>query len=309
MNIFDFNVVKMAQMSGCRAKTIPGLVRYLKYHNYDNLYYCRYKNKNFFTGARFEPTVRYTVYGKLNREELSKKHRYIAKTVLDFDLSKEASEVCRQNNRRKRAWRLAESTIYSYLHNDFTVNTFRQYGWTYARYIPHYHSCVHVYQSGKTIEYFREKKLFRRIFAPAGLTFGVDSLGAFVKSKDGTDYHLNKHDLQNKTFAKHIRAKLHEKRLSIRRQKATEKATKRYLEVKNHQMATCRVNLDDSLKSGNCLEGTLRFAEVKLKIGRENLLAGRHLTHVSGEVLLKTGDPRAKNAVERAWMRETLVSI
>ena len=72
------------------------------------------------------------------------------------------------------------------------------------------------------------------------------------------------------------------------------------------------VTLEDSRKAGNCIEGTLQFAERKLKIDRKTILDSSYLFMIPAYKLLKVAGAdidRVRNTIRIAWMRETLVSI
>lgn len=77
-------------------------------------------------------------------------------------------------------------------------------------------------------------------------------------------------------------------------------------------LKTTRVTLHDSRHAGNCTEGSLRFAEHKLGIPRQEVLAAGHLLNVSSERVMAVAngqhDP-AYRACYAAWLRETIVSI
>ena len=75
------------------------------------------------------------------------------------------------------------------------------------------------------------------------------------------------------------------------------------------QAPTVRVNLYDSRRAGNCVEGSLRYVESRLHIAREDILSAPWLMGVSGSRLLGDNNPRVQSAVRYAWMRETMVSI
>ena len=69
------------------------------------------------------------------------------------------------------------------------------------------------------------------------------------------------------------------------------------------------VLLEDSRRAGNCVEGSLQFAERRLGLPREAVLAGQWFVSVPGCRLLATGDRRAEMAVRAAFQRETTIAI
>jgi hypothetical protein len=161
----------------------------------------------------------------------------------------------------------------------------------------------------KTVEVWQERKMVRRIKAPYRLRFGSDSLGVFVVSKDGTEYHPDSREWTISPFESVVRMALSRKRRTARVNAILLREQKHISKIRDRQLPSCRVTLDDSRRAGNCVEGSLRFAESRLSMSREDIIAGSHLVHVSGARLLATGDGRARRAVEAAWQRETLVSI
>ena len=79
-------------------------------------------------------------------------------------------------------------------------------------------------------------------------------------------------------------------------------------------LGNTRVNLNDSRKAGNCIEGTLRFCEKYLKLDRKTILDAGYLISVPAIKILKIAkntinEERAMNACRIAWMRETTISI
>lgn len=73
-----------------------------------------------------------------------------------------------------------------------------------------------------------------------------------------------------------------------------------------------RVTLEDSRRAGNCVEGSLAFAERKLGMSREEIVVAGHLFSVPANRLIAVanGDlPRIEAAIKIAWLRETTVSI
>jgi len=153
----------------------------------------------------------------------------------------------------------------------------------------------------------------RTIPAPAGMKFDHDSLGLrLVRLSDGMEYHPNAYDLRVKGFAGWMRDRMAVIFVARRDAKRAAARLAQEAAIMSRELGSVRVTLDDSRKSGNCVEGTLRFAEIRLGITREEILAGGHLFSVSASRLGKfaSSEPeRVKAAITRAWMRETAVSI
>jgi hypothetical protein len=77
-------------------------------------------------------------------------------------------------------------------------------------------------------------------------------------------------------------------------------------------LPTTRVTLSDSRRAGNCVEGTLRFAETKLGIDRAAAISGGHLLTVPASLVMAKANGQsehARRACYAAWLRETTVSI
>lgn len=156
--------------------------------------------------------------------------------------------------------------------------------------------------------------------APAGMHFAVDDNGVYlVRLSDGMDYHPTAQDWTAKDFATRVRRAMAE---NYKRRQAAKNAEKiaaknskeaaRLEKIYRRDLATTCVTLSDSRRAGNCVEGTLRFAELKLKVSREEVLSAAHLFTVPATKLLAVanGDmQRVEAAVKIAWSRETLVSI
>lgn len=68
-----------------------------------------------------------------------------------------------------------------------------------------------------------------------------------------------------------------------------------------------RVTLRDSRNAGNCVVGSLEFAK-RHKLSEEHV-TGLNCPGMRGDVLLRSGDYRAKDAVFAAWQRETTICI
>lgn len=77
-------------------------------------------------------------------------------------------------------------------------------------------------------------------------------------------------------------------------------------------IASTRVTLEDSRKAGNCIEGSLVFAQRKLGISRQEILAGGHLFAIPASKILAAANgqkEQAEGAVKAAWIRETMICI
>ena len=96
-----------------------------------------------------------------------------------------------------------------------------------------------------------------------------------------------------------------EHRAELEKQAAQQRHLLSFFEADTHR--TTRVTLQDSRRAGNCVVGSLDFAK-RYQLSEEHV-TGLNCPGMRGDVLMRSGDYRAKNAVLEAWQRETLVSI
>lgn len=167
-----------------------------------------------------------------------------------------------------------------------------------------------------TFGFVGEMKTVRKP-VPAGMRFSTDSLGAkLVRVSDGLDYHFTGDHFLHKQFSTNARLALAKKyRKNVEENKLKRNAKKnaaqqvRLDKIFTRDLSHTYVNLNDSRVVGNCVEGSLRFAELRLKMNRADILSGGHLFVVNAKRLVDTKDERAVRAARRAWQRETLVAI
>ena len=160
----------------------------------------------------------------------------------------------------------------------------------------------------------------RVLRAPAGMFFAADvALGVMLtRHSDQMDYHPGFEELWSKNFATRVRRGMAENfrqraairksdKLAARDKRESERQQKFFL----RDVPSVVVSLADSRRAGNCVEGSLAFAERRLGISRQDILAGAHLfLYPAAKLLSKSeGDPRAMRAVRAAWQRETAVAI
>lgn len=180
-----------------------------------------------------------------------------------------------------------------------------------------YQSCVAITQSGRSAVIVISGRLKRRRVAPKGLSFGMDANGVLLRrSTDAMDYHPTGEDWRARNFAARVRSGMAANLVLRRAQNQAEKnAAKdkqeaaRVEKIKAREIANTRVTLRDSRQAGNCIEGSLVFAEKKLGLTRAEILAGDYLFSVSAARLMRSNDAAAKRAIEVAWKRETTISI
>ena len=158
----------------------------------------------------------------------------------------------------------------------------------------------------------------RQVKAPAGYTWKIDSLGCAIVH-NGQDLHFAHSQLATITAQSAVemfateqnrRAANAERERQYAEQRQRDQAgSERIYKLFLADIPTTRVTLNDSRRAGNCIEGSLRFAELRLGIPREDILAAKHLFKVPASRLMASDDTRAHNAVMEAWRRETTICI
>jgi hypothetical protein len=149
-----------------------------------------------------------------------------------------------------------------------------------------------------------------RLQAPKGYLFSADELGAklVAVADPRKDYHFNSNEV-----AEGVPAMMRRFRENLRLQKESRKAeaqAKRDLAIYKREVGTVRVTLDDSRRAGNCVEGSLQYAESRMGLSRQEILDGGHLFSVPAKRLLTVnGHAGVQRAVQQAWLRETTISI
>ncbi len=160
----------------------------------------------------------------------------------------------------------------------------------------------------------------KTILAPSGMVFAHDQSGVFLRRlSDGMDFHPQTEDYFRKPFASFVREQM---AINFRRRAETRKKEKADKRNKNESamveklflrdLPNTRVTLADSRQAGNCVEGSLSFAERKLGVSRDEILNGAYLFSLPADRVLKSANgqtDQAMRAVRRAWMRETAVCI
>lgn len=232
-------------------------------------------------------------------------------------LARLANTAAQNSNRRLQNWTNPKArTIpitkgsYDSLNCGRYKGKFNRIIWNYE---PQYTSYYRIAANKKAIIYVFGfagdlKRLIVR--APKGMFFGRDDNGLVLRRQsDGMDYHPTTEDLQSKKFAALVRSKMAEnfkKRLAA---KKLEKQNILYEKIFQQDIKNTMVTLNDSRKAGNCIEGSLSFAERRLNIPREEILKGGFIFKINAKRLIQTGDERAIKAVRVAWNRETTVCI
>lgn len=145
-----------------------------------------------------------------------------------------------------------------------------------------------------------------------GQTCKRDRNGVCFVRQDGTEYHPTSAEWCDAGLARVVAAKQKEARQ--RRIDANKQASlqKRHEAIFAREMSSTRVTLEDSRKAGNCVEGSLSFAQRKLGVDRQTVLGAGYLFSLPATLLLANanGDKRQVEAAVRvAFARETTVSI
>lgn len=239
--------------------------------------------------------------------------------IPDYDLSQLARIAAEKASPRIKNWegakpvaRIASLGEYKSIDNGQYSRGCKYTHWTYA---PLYTSFGIITLGGKVLLYRRgfTGSLKSRILpAPSGMLWTINNGLCLVRQFDKMDYHPTVADMQSPRFASVVReamARNYAARLAAKRE-ARRQA--RFEDRFQRDLATTRVTLHDSRRAGNCIEGSLRFAERKLGLDRGSILAAGHLFTVPAKRLLAVANgetEQAMRAVRAAWNRETTVCI
>lgn len=237
--------------------------------------------------------------------------------ITDGDLALDAKIAARNSNGRIQNWTAAKASVHQFTKGDYLTNDEGRYSrrckYTKYSYSPLYTSCVEVSNCGSGLVYrrgFKGEIKSRVIHAPSGMKFQKDVLGLVLRRlSDGMDYHPTAKDLQSRKFAATVRAEMARNYKARLAQKKAEKQSKILEKLFQRDLSTTMVTLYDSRKAGNCIEGSLQFAEKRLNIPRDEIVKGGFLFKIPAYKLVKTGEPRALAAAKMAWNRETTVCI
>lgn len=254
---------------------------------------------------------------KKNSQSIQKELRP-TKTIENTVLSEKARVAARNSNGRIQNWNGgAKPSSFVKSLGDYNVNNEGRYSRSckYTKY-----SYDPVYTSYVTIAFSNNGLIYKRGFAgqmksslvkaPKGMDFEIDENGLLLRRKsDKMDFHINGDILEKKNFVTYVRKQM-AANYKIRLCQKKEAKLAAFLDkIFKADLKTTMVTLHDSRKAGNCIEGTLTFAEKRLGISRQEIIGGGHLFKVRGEKLFATGENRAIAAVKQAWARETAVCI
>jgi len=239
---------------------------------------------------------------------------YLFNPILDRDLEQSAYEQTQNNNpRKKNVYRGSAKTggepIQEAWEDIHYKGAYKSY--TGSQVLANYQSAIAVTRSGRSAVVVKSCKLVRRLLAPVGLRFEIDKNGVLLKRiSDGMDFHPAPADWKRKDFTTYVRSRMasnYHARLAANR---SVRETERHQKIYNREIGSVRVTLNDSRRAGNCVEGSLKYAESRLGLTRSEILAGDYLFSVPASRLLEPGCGNlARAAVQMAWMRETAVQI
>jgi len=224
------------------------------------------------------------------------------------------NKIARERHGLIQNWRVAKPATSGWTGQVHTHDCGRYSGrcrYTKHEYTPTLQAWGVVIKDGKVFA-GRIGKTGFRLVAPKGYAFGDDAHGVkiYAISNSEKDFHFNTDHVQSDHPVRAIMAAL---RANWQRQAEVRKLAvykAREQRIYDREVGSVRVTLQDSRRAGNCVEGSLRYAEAKLGVTREQVLAGDYLFSVPASRVLKAnGDTRAAAAVRIAWLRETTVSI
>lgn len=262
----NYSIARRAADNGCTAKTAPGVACWVRKHGAELPSPMQYGWSAMEDGRQ----LTYTRGSRRLRNHDLTEHRWTEAALPDIGLWGKATDAARKAHPSRRNWRSAIPAKVQPKMPPFDVicHNMGRYSsgcrYTKYEYTPTYQSSVRVWRSGQTAEVWQMNKMVRRVLAPAGLRFAIDNEGAHVVAADGTDYHPTPAEWQSPKFAAVVRAALADKRRSVRQAAIAARESSRVAKIRDRQMASCRVTLADSRRAGNCVEGSLAFAERRL---------------------------------------------
>lgn len=144
---------------------------------------------------------------------------------------------------------------------------------------------------------------------PNGYTMRSDARESLClyRDSDGMDYHPSDAEIRSFDFAGMIASMERNARLRAeQRQRADH--LEQLASLFERDARNTLVTLPDSRLAGNCVEGTLQFAE-RHGISREQAIQAPWLVGIRGDIILRSNNDRALAAALKAVERETLISI
>lgn len=154
---------------------------------------------------------------------------------------------------------------------------------------------------GRKMEWLRgPSDVVRKYILPEGWSWDRDQVGLFCRDADGVDFHPSWNSDPSMEYILECHAQNKNRRMA---EIADKEFRDRALREGEY------VTLQDSRLAGNCVEGSLIFAERNLGIPREEVISGEWFCQIPAKTVLRFGDRRAEAAVVQAYRRETEVSI
>jgi hypothetical protein len=214
---------------------------------------------------------------------------------------------------RKKNWRYPQPTACEAMKGLIREDAFQYKGGRFKGYkgsyfVPLYTSYLHVLNKFQA-EYicgFEGEITRRKLKAPKGTEWDIDG-SLVVSSNFNLEYHPTLEDLLSKNFAERVRDGMKDAKSKRVKDLGLQQEQLKTEQTYINQVSSTLVNLCDSRRSGNCIEGTLRYAERKLKIDRRDILAAPWLINVPASKLDSTQE--CQRAIRQAWLRETTVAI
>lgn len=116
---------------------------------------------------------------------------------------------------------------------------------------------------------------------PSGLEWRTDSYGThLVRLTDGMDYHPTRDDLRSRHFTARVRA-------AMARQYRDRIAARRAAAEIDALVPLLCVSIEDSRRAGNCIAGTLAYAERRLGMAtHDDIIRAGHLATVDAATAL-----------------------
>jgi hypothetical protein len=213
-------------------------------------------------------------------------------------------------NLAKRQWSINSGFYTKIIVDQDNVSTFKNGSYRTVTRADHraQFTCFAFLENNKTLASMIGEKVTRTI-APEGFEFKKDENGIYLcRLSDGIDYHPSSEEIRNYSADQMIPILNSNAEIRLK-QKIHEETILREKELFIKDLPTTRVTLNDSRKAGNCVEGSLRFAERFLHISRDIILNSNHLFSTCAKKLVDSGNPLAINAAKQAWLRETTIAI
>lgn len=309
------SILNAAQQLGSTATTVRGAAKYILAHR------TEYRVKRDTITPRVDLVGRRAVHLAIDRAAIGStvemtgyRTGYNRVVLPDAAAASRSREAAQRNNPRKKNLYIGVAKLDGRAHQEreTSIHYKGSYkGYTGSEIHADYQSCLCASVSGKSAAIITECVLVRRILAPRDLRFRKDANGIFVqRMSDNMDFHPTPDIWRAKDFWTRVRAGFAENFKRRIESRKVESETKRVQAIYDRQIKSTSVTLEDSRRAGNCVEGSLRYCETRLRIPRETILAAGYLFSVPATKLLSVnGDPGVARAVRAAWMRETTVSI